>query len=72
MQSGLIHKAFLAIMLYVILMVSWKPGKETRETESQRTDRIKLEREKLFMLRDYKSAIIIRYQLHARYLEIYN
>ena len=57
MQSGLIHKAFLAFTLYVILMVSWKAGKESRETERERerTERIKLEREKLFMLCGYKS-----------------
>jgi len=73
MQSGLIHKVFFAFMLYVIIMVSWKPGKETRETESQRTDRIKLERVKFFMLCGYKSAIIIIiiYHLHAPYLELY-
>jgi hypothetical protein len=71
--------AFLDFVLYVILMVSWKPGKQAGETESQRTDRIKLEREKLFKLCAYRSAIIIIIiiiitilcQLYAPYLEIY-
>jgi len=78
MQSGLIDTAFLAFMLYVILMVSWKPGKQPGETESQGTDRIKLEREKPFILCGYKRAIIIIiiiiiiiYHLHASYLELY-
>jgi hypothetical protein len=74
MQGGLIHMAFLAFMICVILMVSWKPGKQTGETESQRTGRIKLEKEKLLMLCGYKSiiiiiiVIIIRYNLHTPYL----
>jgi hypothetical protein len=40
-------------------MVSWKPGKQIGETESQRRDGIKLERGKLFILYGYKRAIII-------------
>jgi hypothetical protein len=32
-QSDVILLAFLAFVLYVILMVSWKPGKQAGETE---------------------------------------
>jgi hypothetical protein len=35
-QGGVIHMAFFVFVLYVILMVSWKPEKQARETDSQR------------------------------------